>query len=214
MKTIGKVFLIALTINVFLSSCTGRTAKQTSDSVKADSSDTIVLVEGEPSAPNLLITPDLTLLEVKGNVKEIKGKCTDNWCYGGSAKFDENGTLTHYGCSEPIDKLSHIKRDKDGKLTYFLAADWTTIKWDNNQPLSAEHQFNEFTETETYQYDDKGKVIKITHRYQDFGEETDDTTVETVIYPDDAFDKNGNWIKRIVKFPDHKETQIREITYY
>lgn len=184
---------------------------QTSDSIE---SDTLELLTEEQVMPELFTTPDLTLLEVKGNVKEIKGKTSDNYVYEKAAKFDENGILTHYGSSEPIDKISNIKRDEDGKLTYFLGGEWMTVKWDNDLPLSLANQYNEMTTTETYKYDDKGRITQISQRIQDSIEGYDSTQDGIVSYPDDAFDKNGNWLKRVVKYPDFTITQVREIIYY
>lgn len=211
MKTNRKMFLFALTINAMLLSCSNKTTTQTSDSIE---SDTLELITEEQVMPDLLTTPDLTLLEVKGNVKEIKGKTYDNYVYGKAAKFDENGMLTHYGNSDPIDKISNIKRDEDGKLTYFLGGEWMTVKWDNDLPLSVANQYNEMTTTETYKYDDKGRITQISQRIQDSIEGEDSTYVGIVSYPEDAYDKNGNWLKRIVKYPNYTETQVREIIYY
>ena len=209
-----------ITLSIFLVSasflsCSGNSSTAGNANDSTATADTVaVAVKEEAPEPELLVTPDLTLLEVKGNVKEIKGKEADNYVYGKGAKFDKEGKLTHFGNSIPIDKISNIKRDKDGRLTDFLASEWATVKWDGERPLSMANQYNEFTETETYKYDDKGLISEITCRYQDEIEEIDETKVGKVTYPADAFDSNGNWVKRIVKYPDHTETQIREILYY
>ena len=193
--------------------CAG--SNDSADANAAAPADSTAVVDSvEAAVPDLLVTPDLTLLEVKGNVKEIKGKESGNYVYGGSAKFDTEGKLTHYGNSEPIDKLSNIKRDDAGRLTAFLASEWTSVKWEADRPASAKFEYNEMATTDTYKYNADGRLIEITRSWQDLCEETEESAVGTVTYPADAFDANGNWIKRIVKYPDHTETQEREIIYY
>lgn len=216
MKAYNLFSLSLLLLSVFFWSCSGKTSGSKSDSVATDTAAVTAVkdsVEPEPVA-ELMVTPDLSLLEVKGNVKEIKGKVAGDYVYGGSARFDKDGKLTHYGNSEPIDRLSNIKRDDKNRLTYFLASAWTTVKWEGDKLLSVAEQMNEFTDTETYKYDSKGLVTEISCHSVDEAEGYDETVVAKVSYPADAFDSNGNWIKRVVKYPDHTETQIREITYY
>lgn len=194
-------------------SCSGNSSNSKGNDSAAD--DTVAIPATEDTVqPELLVTPDLTLLEVKGNVKEIKGKTVDDYVYGGNAKFNEKGELTHYGNSEPIDKISNVKRDGDGRLTYFLASEWMTVKWDGDRPLSVANQYNEMTNTNTYKYDDKGLIVEIKSRYQDEIEETDETQTAVVTYPADGFDAKGNWIKRTVKWPKGTITEAREIIYY
>lgn len=107
-----------------------------------------------------------------------------------------------------------MKRDKDGKLTYFLGSEWTTVKWDGERPLSIAGQYNEFTTKDTYKYGENGQVVGIDHWYEDLISEESSTEKATVTYPEGAFDAKGNWVKRIVKYPDHTETQVRDIIYY
>ncbi len=212
MKTLATAILAILTAGTMLTACSGNSDKQTAN---LTDSDTVVAKQPQAAPePEIFSTPDLTLLEVKGNVKEIKGLQAGDYVYGGNAKFDREGTLTHYGYSDPIVKLSNIKRDSDGNLTYFLADEWTTVTWKNGLPLSFRQQFNEITTIDTREFDEAGRVVKITHRYQDEIEGIDETQIGTVTYDSDAFDSNGNWTRRTIKYPDHTETQLRKIIYY
>lgn len=201
--------LIAAALIAALASCGGSTKSESSDS------DTTVVAEATvEESPQLLQTPDLALLEVKGNVKEIKGKTSGDYVYGKSARFDQEGNLTHFGNSVPIDKISNIERDSEGKLTDFLASEWMSVKWEGEKPLSMKLSYNEFSSTESYKYDNNGHIVEISSLNVDEIEETENTIVGTVTYPEDGFDANGNWVKRFVKYPDHTETQEREIIYY
>lgn len=205
-----------LLISIGCWSCSGASSTGGNDSTAIDTIATSATEDSIQAQPELLVTPDLTLLEVKGNVKEIKGKETDGYIYGGSAKFNENGELTHYGHlidDRPVEEISEVERDKDGRLTLFIASEWMTIKWDAEKPISVMTNFNEEGTTETYTYGDDGFVTKISKRYC-FGDEVDESSTATVTYPQDAFDEKGNWVKRVVKYPDHTETQVREIIYY
>ena len=194
---------------ISLASCGGGSKSRTSDT------DTAVVAETAESedAPALLETPDLTLLEVKGNVKEINGKTVGDYVYGKNARFDQEGRLTHYGNSDPIAKISEVKRDSEGRLTDFLASEWMSVKWDGEKPLSVQLSYNEETFTDTYKYDG-ALIVEVSEVYEDQIEETKTTSVGTITYPEDGFDAKGNWIKRIVKYPDHTKTQVREIIYY
>lgn len=196
-----------------LAACSGSTAGNGADSTAdsapaADSltADSASVQEPEAAEAQLLVTPDLTLLEVKGNVKSIKGKV--------SAKFDEQGTLTHYGYSNPLDKISNVKRDSEGRLTYFLGSEWMTVKWDGGRLASLESRYNEFVNTDIYTYDEAGHIVKIVSKYVDENEETSETFTYVVTYPADGFDEKGNWVKRTVKYPDSTEAEVRTITYY
>ena len=203
-------FLIASVAMLMLASCGGANASSNSEK---DSSEIAEVTEEPEEAPQLLVTPDLTLLEVKGNVKEINGKQAGDYVYGNNALFDSEGHLTHYGNSDPIDKISEVKRDSDGRLTSFLASEWVTVKWDSEKPISLRLSINEYSCTESYKYDNE-LVNEISVLSEDLMEETQTTAIGKVTYPEDGFDKNGNWIKRTVKYPDHTETHVREIVYY
>lgn len=214
-----RIILGAGTVVVCLmvQACSGSAGGSKSDSTGADTAvlaDTAgvsedSLQDAQDVKAELLDTPDLRLLEVKGNVKSIKTNSTAQ-----SARFDENGNLTHYGYADPIDKISNTKRNADGNLTAFLGSEWMKVKWKDGRPASIESQYNEMTSTETYTYDDAGRVVKITYRVTDSIEGTDDTEQRVVSYPADGFDEKGNWVKRTVKFPDRTETETRTITYY
>lgn len=206
-------FLSLLLMSVICWSCSGKSTNSEKDSVaNAAATDSVTTVK--PAKAELLVTPDLTLLEVKGNVKEIKGKESDNYVYGGCAKFDEEGNLTHYGNSDPIDRISNAKRDSENRLTNFLGGEWITVTWTDDKPSSKMVEFNELSTTETYKYADNGLITEITYCTKDEIEETENTKVATIVYPEDAFDNRGNWIKRVVTYPDRSITQIREILYY
>ncbi len=162
--------------------------------------------------PQLLDTPDLRLLEVKGNVKEIKGEGVP------PAIFDENGTLTYYGYSEPMAKISHVKRNDDGELVYFLGDEWTTVKWENQRPVSIIGQYNEDTTTHTYSYNADGLRNYVEVKYVNEAEETTETHRYRIEYPQNAFDENGNWVKRIFTSDDANNNdsyeESRQIVYY
>lgn len=205
--------LSVLLISIGCWSCSGASSTGGNDSTAIDTIATSATEDSIQAQPELLVTPDLTLLEVKGNVKEIKGKETDGYIYRGSAKFNENGELTHYGCSDPIDKLSNVKRDQDGRLIKFLADEWITVKWNAERPISVNSQMNECSTTETYTYGDDGLTIKILYQWYTFDEE-DGRNTSTITYPQDAFDEKGNWVKRVIKHSDRTITEEREIIYY
>lgn len=194
-------------------SCSGNSSNSKGNDSAAD--DTVAIQATEDTVqPELLVTPDLTLLEVKGNVKEIKGKEVGDYIYGDNAKFNEKGELTHYGNSEPIDKISNVKRDGEGRLIEFLISEWMTVKWEGDRPLSITYKYNEMTNTNTYKYDNKGLIVEIKNRYQDEIAGSDDIVTGIVTYPADGFDAKGNWIKRTVKWPTGTITEAREIIYY
>lgn len=202
--------LSVLLISIGCWSCSGASSTGGNDSTATDTIATSATEDSIQAQPELLVTPDLTLFEVKGNVKEIKVDGLDDFL-GGDAKFNENGELTHYGNNN--DKLSNVKRDQDGRLTKFLTSEWITIKWDAEKPVSVTRDINEGTWTETYTYGDDGLTIKILCRYIYLGE-TDETYTATITYPQDAFDEKGNWVKRVIKHPDRTITEVREIIYY
>lgn len=201
---------LSILLSLGLQACSGNSKSISSDSDVADSGEIVNdTVDAEQVAPKLLETPDLTLLEVKGNVKSITTKGMSP-----SAKFDEKGNLTHYGNSEPLDKISHVKRDENGYLLSFLGSEWMTVKWADGRPSSISDQYNELTQTFTNTYDNDGRVVKMVYRLVDEIENSDETETRQVTYPADGFDEKGNWIKRTVKTAYGPETETREIVYY
>lgn len=199
--------LITIVTLVAASSCGSSSKSATTDS------DSTAIVDETAEEPQLFETPDLALLEVKGNVKEIKGKTTGDYVYSKNARFDKEGRLTHYGWQEPIDKISNVERDSEGKLTNFLGSEWISVTWDAEMPLSVTLSYNECSNTETYKYANK-RIAEISTLTVDLIEGTENTSIATVIYPADGFDANGNWVKRFVKYPSNTEIQVREIIYY
>lgn len=206
-------YLSLLLLSAACWSCAGKPSDSGDGNISADESADSVTTD-QTAKPELLVTPDLTLLEVKGNVKEVKGIEADDYVYGRNAKFDENGNLTHYGSSDPVNEISDVRRDSDGRLTDFLGGDWISVTWSEDKPSSITDQYNELSQTETYKYDDNGLVTEITYRTEDAIEGIDSTSVVAVVYPEDAFDSKGNWIKRVIKHPGYTITQMREILYY
>lgn len=101
--------LSVLLISIGCWSCSGASSTGGNDSTAIDTIATSATEDSIQAQPELLVTPDLTLFEVKGNVKEIKVDGLDDFL-GGDAKFNENGELTHYGNNN--DKLSNVKRDQ------------------------------------------------------------------------------------------------------
>lgn len=163
--------------------------------------------------PELLVTPDLTFLEVKGNVKEIVYVSGKKLIM--RARFDKNGNLTHYGINTD-DKISEVKRNDKGQLIEFVSDDWKTVTWRNDRPAKVHGGYVDEPDSYTYvyTYDDQGLVNKIDYLYYSDIEDTTSTTTGTVTYPADAFDDNGNWLRRTVAYPDRTEKQERQITYY
>lgn len=214
--------LLMLAFAIMLASCSknaGVTDSNSDQGIDSTITETTVETSESQQLENLLSTPDLTLLELKGNVKEIKKEIKEDGSFvSEKAKFDENGKLTHYSDCDSQGKLSHVKRDSEGKLVSFFGSEWTSVEWDGNRPASLDVQCNELEETYYYTYDKNGRVIKIGHRVQDYNSETDemiDTTYNyTVTYPKDAFDTNGNWTCRIITSSEGSVTQKRKITYY
>lgn len=218
--------LLMLAFAIMLASCSknaGVTDSNSDQGIDSTITETTVETSESQQLENLLSTPDLTLLELKGNVKEIKKeikdyKGMDCFVQSEKAKFDEDGKLTHYSDFDSQGKISHIKRDSEGKLVSFFGSEWTSVEWDGDRPASLDVQCNELEQTYYYTYDKNGRVIKIGHRVQDYNSETDemiDTIYNyTVTYPQDAFDSNGNWTCRIITSPNGPITQTRKIIYY
>lgn len=204
MKKICYVAVAAL----LLTACGGNGNSSAVDSNAGDAvaNDSVAVVAEEP-APEELTTPDLTLLEVKGNVKRI-----ENVDMATGATFDKEGTLLTYVSDG---KISNVKRNDKGQLTDFLGADWMTVTWDGDRPAKIVDSFNELTLTDTYTYNDKGLVEKIVNRHEDAFEELDETTTLTFTYAPEDFDAHGNWLKRSVKLSNgNSYTSIRKIEYY
>lgn len=193
---------------VLLAGCSnakgGGAADSQQDAYSA-AADSTAVTEEEVTKEEVFITPDLTLYELKGHVKSLS--TGDGVTL---ARFNEAGEITH--CMG-TDKISNVKRDADGRLVSFLGDEWMTITWKDGLPVKVEGQMNEWDNTNTYKYDEAGRVIENTLLAQWAGED-DETTVFTITYPSDAFDENGNWIKRIRKSKSGTETEIRRIIYY
>lgn len=178
------------------------TAATATDTTKSSTEES-----GAPVAAEKLTTPDLALLEVRGNVRQIK---SENMAQ--EATFDKDGNLTTYGNS---DRISKVRRNDKGQLTSFLGSEWTTVEWVGNYPAKIENEYNELIITSTYTYGEKGLVEKESRQQQDLIEEIDETTVYTYTYAPEDFDTHGNWLKRKAKLSDGtSHTMSRKIYYY
>lgn len=199
MKHLKLICMLSLAVTV---SCSGN--KATSDDANNNNAEEITteVVQSE------FITPDLSLCDVKGHVKEISDINGDILI----AKFDQDGNLLNYGNR---DRISNVQRDEENRLIEFLGSEWMKIEWDGNVPASIQNTYNELTYSDTYTRDANGNIIKITYRYQDMIEDIDNTEIRTIEYGSDSFDQQGNWIKRTITYPNgDKDVQERKITYF
>lgn len=160
----------------------------------------------ETAAVVELITPDLTLCEVQGNVKSIV--YTDI----PSTTFTEEGMLLTY---ESLDKISHEKRNDNGQLTYFLGSDWMTVVWDTDRPSEITDQMNEMSIVRKLTYDENGRVVAVDQVISDEIEGDSIHDKITYNYTSEDIDEHGNWVKRTVTFAGQQPfIETREIEYY
>lgn len=194
-----------------------------------------VVDSSESQQPELFSTPDLILFELKGNVKEVRGRI--------SARFDKEGRLTHY-CSyfgSTCEKIFHLERDSGDRVTSLLSSTWIIkVGWDGDRPASLVEEKEPpssddydrrrdydrrgitwemgFFAIDKYVYDENDRVVKTRYRKRRFIEPGYIADDYVITYPQDAFDSCGNWLRRIIipkcGYLGSSEIEGREIIYY
>lgn len=198
-----KILKIMCMLSIFLTASCGSNGKASSDTAV-----NVTNTTAEEAAIDVFSTPDLSLCDVRGHVKEITSPDGENL----EARFDKDGNLLNYGSR---DRISNVERDENGRLVAFLGSEWMKVEWEGEVPLTIQNTYNEMTCSDTYTRDSDGKIVKIAYRYQDMIEETDETEIRMVEYGSDSFDTQGNWIKRTIVYPDGEKQIIeRKITYF
>lgn len=197
------IFLFA-TITMLFTSC-GNNSGNTGQSADATGTDSAVVEQ--PAVVEEFTTPDLTLVDVKGNVDTIENL---NWAT--SATFDKEGNLLTYDSDAKVTKM---KRDNDGQPVYFISSGHITVTWENNRPKTVETSINEMTQTDTYVYNADGLMEKRIRRYVDLMEDSEKTVTTTYTYDPADFDSHGNWLKRAAKADDgNSYVETRTISYH
>lgn len=197
------IFLFA-TMAVLFTSC-GNNSGNTGQPADATGTDSAVVEQ--PAVVEEFTTPDLTLVDVKGNVDTIENV---NWAT--SATFDKEGNLLTYGSDEKVTKM---KRDNDGQPVYFISSEHITVTWENDRPKTVETSLNEMTQTDTYVYNADGLMEKRIRRYVDLMEDSEKTVTTTYTYDPADFDSHGNWLKRAAKSDDgNSHVESRTISYH
>ena len=193
-------------LTVMLFACGNKTESKESSLQDAEGTNEVAQEVEEAPAAVELVTPDLILCEVQGNVKQI-----DDENYPATT-FDESGNLIRH---QSNDNISNVKRNDKGQLTDFLGTDWMTVEWEADRPSVIKHQWNEMTIIQKLTYDENGRISTIDQEYIDemVGESERDKITYT--YANEDIDSHGNWTKRTVKFGSEAPyVQTRKIQYY
>ena len=211
MKTTLKTFFLFMSMSFLLTGC-----DFVLDSIGEKKTEE---TKGNPQDTKSLVSPDLKLYELAGNVKEVKFFTDEEISY--TLQFDQNGTATaHKNFNNGEVKT---KRDKSGKvIQYMCNADGLDLtenySYDNNGYLSTVSILdNDILSKEEIRYNDKKHISEVKVNSDGFDNEL--VTIKNYEYI--SFDKNGNWTERKVKESiEHEDvnyqtiTEKREISYY
>lgn len=147
-------------------------------------------------------TPDMTLFEVSGDVKEIYA--IENPVLpilsraGKSILFTKEGVWDNYNdIGKDEDYAITIKRNADGQLTLLsgrnLDYEWSfEYQWVNGHPIAEILNGSEGGDATSLEYQDN-KLINVTLT----GNDIDDKYVWTYKIKDIKTDNHGNWVERV-----------------
>ncbi len=194
----------------------------------------------ESPQDNGFVTPDLSLLELKGHVKSVK-YIKDNY-EDLSYTFDKNGFLSSYPChhyeeydfifkdGKAVGEDFSSERNAKGQLTQFSCGsaveamdgggsgfDVHSISYDaDGRPCSIEHSGMKYNYGMQNEYDERGLCILSTKKVSVFGIEPCFLDIKTT-YTYTKFDEIGNWTEReckarIVEWEDEEHTSKKNVT--
>ena len=163
-----KIFitLIAVCLSITVSSCSTDGSKSSEEKKCAEKH-----CENRDCAEQQLVTSDLTLFGLKGNVKTV----TDE--IGNTYNFTKEGKLDL--------PESQIRRDDSGKIVSYTIDELTTeVAWDNDGNVAETNLPGQKT---TFTYDDRGLLLT---------SYTEVDSWELSIYKYLKFDEKGTWTER------------------
>ncbi len=168
------------------------------------------------------IITDAICMDAKGNISKIE-ETIEEGLFGSTTiyTFDEQGHLIsreQLDCDD-CNPDFELKRDSLSRpilLTLKETDDMgeeqnycISFTYDSDNLLIKEEHGNEYADwTTNYTRDNEGKIIEM--KVED---SLNETSTQSVTYPEDSFDINGNWIKRIFDGGGSKTTVTRKITY-
>lgn len=214
MKTrLIQLFIIAVPVLCLMTGC----AKPSN--VKSDSKDSKKEVKKEDGHRDLLLTPDLKMHELAGNVKEVKVYSENK--LKEVVEFDRNGELV---LQENDKEKIAVKRDNDNRIIHFTYNN----SIDLNQTRSFSYNSKGYPETiealennnlskKEIEYDSGNRIVRQRTKSTNYGIEF--ITIKEYEYI--SIDENGNWTER--KMTERIEgenegvdaiTETREIIYY
>lgn len=219
MKTrLIQLFIIALPALCLMTGC----AKPSN--VKSDSTDSKKEVKKEEGKEkeqkrDLLLTPDLKMHELAGNVKEVRVYSENK--LKEVLEFDRKGELVLK--KNDKEKIA-INRDKDNRIiqfTYNNCIDLNQTKRftynSKGYPETIEALENNNLSKKEIEYDSENRIVKLRTKSTDYGNKF--TNIKEYEYT--SIDENGNWTER--KMTERIEgedegvdaiTETREIIYY
>lgn len=192
------ILFIILCLSFSVSSCTSNDSKAGDATKSAEGNG-----PAAKSSVEVMQTPDLTLFELKGNVKSVKDE------YENTYNFTKEGKLDL--------PESQIKRDNEGRIISYTINEVTTeVQWNKDGNVEGAKGVDHTT---TYTYDDRGLLLT---------SYTEVDTWELSIYKYLKFDEQGNWVERerswlgysagVEEGEDpiyrNKEVEKRTISYY
>lgn len=196
----NKTFFLLATIALTFSACGGNSGTSSSDNINADTTATEQI-----TTPEAFTTPDLAFYDVTGHVKSINYPNTET-----TVEFDADGKVLRHTYYD----LTRLTRDNDGRMIKW-GYDEYEIVWDGNRPASfTTRESDGTTITETFSYDDNGRVLKSVTEYD--SPDINTKMNYTYTYNENDFDDHGNWISRSVTNSDanQTDTETRKIIYY
>ena len=214
MKTrLIQLFIIALPALCLMTGC----AKPSN--VKSDSTDSKKEVKKEDGKEkeqkrDLLLTPDLKMHELAGNVKEVRVYSENK--LKEVVEFDRNGELV---LQENDKEKIAVKRDNDNRIIHFTYNN----SIDLNQTRSFSYNSKGYPETiealennnlskKEIEYDSGNRIVRQRTKSTNYGIEL--ITIKEYEYI--SIDENGNWTERIEGEDEGVDaiTETREIIYY
>lgn len=171
-------------------------------------------------------TPDLTFWELQGPVKLCDGVGFDR--QGTMASIDDYDPFTIEQAYREMDgdedyvEFTKWERDEEGRIASITAVEgMSEYTWGDGRVVSAEGYEEGTVWINDFEYDDEGRLVKLTEYIGGFEDEDDELPLWSITefsYLD--FDSHGNWIRRSVKvtLADMENTEeyeeTRTIEYY
>lgn len=156
--------------------------------------------DAEPSHKEVFTSPDLSLFQLKGNVKEclIPGDDMNNTVL----EFDGDGNLIN-------PKYEKIERNANGEIIEYYDPKTeckTRFKWEDGKVMGVTDMFEDgYNSTSIgYEYDKDNNIVQLIQEGVPF----------PTNYSNYKFDDFGNWISRTSECNGNSIEENRFITYY